>query len=455
MKKLIKMYRSADPKVVNAGLKLNAYGQLIKIIRTLVCSTGINEVEISKIDKNATKKEVTFTFKTAGNYNHNLGEVVNLLDNRDQEYVIIEITDTFIRCEYYDEYTIESNASYTGKVVNSSLGFDNLSDQGDGTIVIGDEYKVAKYVFFGDKESDNFKNTDQNKVIGVFIQSYNDNSVNAPYDDTGSNKQQLDWALSINPNSIRRGMANVSYKSNTEYTIIGNGNFFYLISGLDSNVQKYTLNAFGTFTSYIPDDQYNALFISKATYNYNQACHFNTLMDSNDAYGKNITNFNTILGEMVNTYNANTLSWNGNSAVPYAGEFITKICHNKQVLRGANSPSGFLLLSSTNFGSLVCGENGIPYPNITNKMFLSDTLIYTGNNQPITTNIARRWTIHGKMPFFYWYGHQRETAHADNTVTVINDNGKIRKFFVHNNSATGSLAYIEITPNAYDNYYRE
>ena len=456
MKKLIKHYNNLDPKLAN--LQFGNYGTLIKILETIVCGQGFNPIDISKIEKHATKKEVTFTFKVSGNYNHKVGEVVNLQDNESQEYVIVEITNEFLRCEYYDEYTIASNTSYTGKIVNSSIGF--KKESGDANkIVISDEYKVAKYYFFDVNDpngGNSFIDSDFNKVAWMYMESYDNPQIKAPLMKSGTDYNNTGrWtAFGGSTDSYRRGVMNLTWRNNQNYTIIGNGNFFYFITGLDGAGLKYTPYVFGTFKKYIEADNYNAIIASKPIVNSNYTI-------KEDIYVLNVAS--TYNRDMFN-YNPNTLLQtpigeaniaNGTVSQSSSNYTICDINVNQQILSGMSSgPSAFALTPATFFGisgqGVKSGVSDYAYPNNSNKMYLSEVNINSGTNTSTKTV-----TLRGKMPFAFWYGHPIATAPAHNTIYNINDNGNIRKFYVYNNSTGPSIAFIEVTPNGYDNYYLE
>lgn len=458
MKKLIKCIDSADFKLSNKQFG-STYGSFIDIITSLVTSDGYNEVDVNKIVKASNKKEIQIFFTTPANYNHYIGEVVNLKDNRNQEYVIVAVdqNNTYITCEYYDNYTISTNESYVGKVVNSSIGF-NLESNVGGKLIISDEYKVAKYIFH-DLVSASFLDSDANKIVGMYSQAYYDASITAPLIKTSEDyNNNVDFAITGSSTAKRRCILNLVYARNQRYIIIGNGNFFYFITGSDSYVTKYTTYCFGTYTSYVPNDHFNSLIVSKAIYVYSaNPINASSLIDS-----ANTPYIFAVAYNELNLYQSTTISnvsITNDSVSSSSSRKISDILTHMQCLFGVNSPSGFTLSPSTFFGSYGAGFSKLSYPNIQNKMFLSTVNIISGDNVA-TSPDAVNATMRGKMPFMYWYGHPLSSASGNLAKVTMNDNGINRKFFVVNSGIGNSitrwnLAHIEITPNAYDNYYLE
>ena len=125
MKKLIKYYDSIDPKLENLRFT-DVYGTWNTIIKALVCD-GFNDVLISSFEL-LPNKQIKFMFAEAGNYNHYLDEVICFKDQKDYEFVIKEINNAFLMCEYYDDYPISSNANFNNYIINSPIGFDFISE---------------------------------------------------------------------------------------------------------------------------------------------------------------------------------------------------------------------------------------------------------------------------------------------------------------------------------------
>ena len=452
MKKLIKYYSNTDPKMANYQFGDN-YGSFNDILVAVVAGNGFNPTDVSKIVTDIDNKKVEFTFKTPkANHGYKVGEVVNLSDNKNQEYVILEVTDTMMKCEYYETYTIVDNPVYTGQVLNSSLGFKlESNDIINGKLTISDEYKVSKFIFH-DVSSDNFANgADKNKVVGMYMHSYNNPAIRAPQDKTNLDyNNNVEWNVTTSTSTKRRCLMNLGYVANQNYTIIGNGNFFYFITGLDSQATKDTPYAFGTFKKYIDSDIHNALITSKAVRISSSPITQSTELFTTSAYNTNLFDHIDIDKRLLSTANLN-INIAAMNAISGDNWDIANIITNQQVLSGMSSSSAFCLVPSTGFGDTFSGGGGVAYPNASNKLFLSDINIFSG----VDSGTARNETIRGKMPFAYWYGHPISTAGANRSVVVINDNGKLRSFYILNNSATKALAYIEITPNAYDNYYLE
>lgn len=440
MKKLIKYMDSTDPKFANLQFG-SSYGSFINIMTSLVTSTGFNNVNINKIIKTDGIKEVTFYFTTPANYNHKIGEVVNITDNRDQEYVIIAVdtvNNAFIKCEYYDDYIISTNETYTGVLVNSSFGM-NLESNVDGKLVVSDEYKVAKYTFY-DNVSTNFLNTDTYKIVGMYMSAYNNPAIYAPFLKVATDyNNTVDWVYG---SYTRRCLMNLMYMTNSQYIIVGNGNFIYFIVGNESlGKVPYVVHCFGVFKSYKTNDLYNAIMVSR---NYNNNM---TSQSINTSTPYNSTSYSNSFGCYFNDsslYKPST--YNETIAASTA---ITDNAHNTQILYGDTTPAGFTLAPNMFFPTTIhaSGESFIPYPNSSNKMLLSSVNIISGTNT--ATNIP---FIHGSMPFMYWYGHPKSSATGNLLPININDNGKNRRFLVIN--TINILMHIEITPNSANNYYK-
>lgn len=456
MKKLIKYYDSNDVKLTS--FRLVNYGTFNNMLKNVVAGSGFNPVAINKIEI-ISPGNVKFSFTTPGNYNHLLDEIVNIQGIPDEEFVIKEITTTFIRCEYYDNtYSISTNLNFSGNIVNSSLGFNLIEDNGSGKLTIAPEADNSRYVFY-DVASTNFTNAQPYRVVGTYVFAKDNPSIKAPFDKTTNNYNDLlEWqTTSVVVN--RRSLANMVYENGQRFFIIGNGNFCYIITGKDSYAWYHY--AFGTYKSYLNNFNFNSLLLSKPQYQDGSVNRHSYSSSANETAGDlangqhcryspqalvQSSTGNQYNGPFSSTY-VNLLSTPSNASSVYGSNAIVDNGVNTQLLYGFNSPGAFTLAPNIYHGGDNAGSPAsFPYPNPNNQMILSSVNIIGGNN---TT--TRQDTLMGKMPFLYWYCHPITTSPGNLQRFTINDNGNTRKFFVLK-QGTSYINVYEITPTGFDNY---
>lgn len=448
MKKLIKYYDSTDPKLSAYNFNSGNYGDFIATMVALATGDGFNAIDINKIVKTADKKEVKFYFTTPGSYNHKITEVVNLQGKSQEEYEIIEVTNDYLTCIYYDDFEVVSNESYVGKILHSSMGM-NLKSNVDGKLVLSDQNNVSDYIFY-DKASTQFPNN-ATRVVGMYAQSTLDPIIQAPQCTSTTNYNDMsEWSINGSGVTFRRYLMNLIYIQNMKYIIIGNGNFIYFILGADIFVSRMTIYCFGTFKKFISSDVYNAIIVSKDMIANASNPNIGTVWNVNKyPFGCNFMSaFLRQTPPGTSSAIHNILASNSTSNTTVSGTLVTTLS-NSQILRGINSASGFSLLPNMNFGdSSKSGLSSIPYPNAENKMMLATVNIVSG-----TDNLSDQHTIRGKMPFMFWWGHNHTLAPGGNGSTFnMNDNGKNRKFLTVYNNNDALVSIIEITPTGYDNF---
>lgn len=448
MKKLIKYYDSTDPKLASYNFNSGNYGNFITTMVALATGDGFNAIDINKIEKTVDKKEVKFYFTTPGFYNHKITEVVNLQGKPQEEYEIIEVTNDYLTCIYYDDFEVISNEAYVGKILHSSMGM-NLKSNAGGKLVLTDQNNVSDYIFY-DKEDSQFINSGV-KIVGMYAQSTLDPSIQAPQCTASTNYNDItQWSVSNGGATFRRCLMNLIYHNNMKFIIIGNGNFIYFILGAESYVSRMTIYCFGTFKKFISSDVYNAIIVSKDMIANASNSNIGTVWNVNKyPFGCNfISSFLKQTPQGNSNAIHNILASNSTSNTATAGTLVSTLS-NSQILRGINSASGFSLLPNMNFGdSSKSGLSNIPYPNVENKMMLATVNIVSG-----TDNTTDQYTIRGKMPFMFWWGHNHTLAPGGNGSTFnMNDNGKNRKFLTVYNNNDALVSIIEITPTGYDNF---
>lgn len=448
MKKLIKYYDSTDSRL--SGLQLNSSrsGLFIDMMMKLAVGEGINPVAINKIIKTDSIKEVKFYFTTPGNYNHKVMEVVNLKDKIQEEYEITEVTNEYLKCIYYDDFSVVTNETYTGEILNSSMGMDLVSNQ-NGKLIVSDQSNIAEYVFY-DLDSPGFPAaTNSTKVVGMYTKSKINPLIQAPQVTTEINYNDvIEWESS--PTVWRRCVLNLFYHTSMKYIIIGNGNFIYVILGSQSYNSRMTVYCFGVYKKYIESNSYNALMVSKDISPQSvSTTSANVWINNNKQFG---CWFNKDALVMTPTANSsgfwNIFSTKSNQPSTYSNPF-TVHGWNTQLLRGLNGPSAFTLLPNANFADTdYAGKSNIPYPNAENKMLMSTVNIVSG-----TATTELQYTLMGKMPFMFWWGHKFSLAPGGDggTFNMI-DNGKTRRFLTVANSVNPTVTIIEFTPTSYDNF---
>lgn len=450
MKKLIKYYDSTDQRLAGLQLNTSRAGLFNDMLTKIAVGEGINPVAINKIIKTDSIKEVKFYFTTPGNYNHKIMEVVNLKDKIQEEYEITEVTNEYLKCIYYDDFSVVTNESYTGEILNSSMGMNLVSNQ-NGKLIISDQSNVAEYTFY-DLDSTNFPaNATATKVVGMYTKSKIDPLIQAPQVIT-----EINYNDSIEWESItgvwRRCILNLFYHNSMKYIIIGNGNFIYVILGGSIYTTRMSIYCFGVYKKYIESNSYNALMVSKdISLSSNSSNVASIWANNNKQFGCWFNSDALIMTTQVAGQSAgkfNIASTKSNSPSSYTSPFVTH-GWNTQLLRGLNSASAFTLLPNASFADTdYAGKSNIPYPNAENKMLLSTVNIVSG-----TATTELQYTLMGKMPFMFWWGHKFSLAPGGDggTFNMI-DNGKTRRFLTVANNANPTVSIIEFTPTSYDNF---
>lgn len=464
MKKLIKFYQSTNPKL--SEYKFGNYGSLEKILKEVVCGNGFYEVAINKIELLADKK-IKFYFETsnADGYYFKKYEVVNIKGVNDEEYVIIEATTEYILCEYYEDYTVTSMEVFDGHIVLSSLGFkEHAKDSVTGKYTIKNEEENFYYHFY-DIESDGFLNSDPNKIVGVYMQSADDLSLVVPSNITTTDYNNLpSWNTMGSTPYKRRCIHNMFYTSLSNFTIIGNGNFVFLIVTFQYSYLTSMIYCFGKFKSYLENYQNNSLLVSADV--YNTSVNFGTATNNsginssnvryrfgNRSFGVNISPFYRTSGNISPSSTVNTICTQ-NTTIPTSfadSTLITRHVFNANLLHGYNYISAFHLTPKKYLGNLVATNQPslYKYPNYDNKMYVSEINI-TG-----VIDSDNYVYDYGLMPFMLCWGHDASSIpNAESTFIMRHENNESKYVYSHNSNpaspAYNSGAWLfDITPKNY------